>query len=115
MEFAGFIKEGMATDSNEYRVKLAPGSQVREEDFGLLFYTQQGPALYFVSSGDLLGEDFFQGRSHPGRMATATFPFRSLVRDSVIGVEKDAGRLNTKRGHPCLLIWPEEVFEPRSM
>jgi putative mycofactocin binding protein MftB len=52
----------MALGSNEYRVKLAPGSQVREEDFGLLFYTQQGPGLYFVSSGDLLGEDFFLGR-----------------------------------------------------
>jgi putative mycofactocin binding protein MftB len=62
MGSVGFIKEGMVIDSNEYRVKLAPGSQVREEDFGLLFYTQQGPGLYFVSSGDLLGEDFFLGR-----------------------------------------------------
>jgi putative mycofactocin binding protein MftB len=44
------------------KYKLAPGSQVREEDFGLLFYTQQGPGLHFVSSGDLLGEDFFLGR-----------------------------------------------------
>jgi putative mycofactocin binding protein MftB len=60
MGSAGFIS--MATDSNEYRVKLASGSQVREEDFGLLFYTQAGPGLYFVSSGDLLGENFFQGQ-----------------------------------------------------
>jgi putative mycofactocin binding protein MftB len=48
--------------SEEFRYKLAPGSQVREEDFGLLFYTQQGPGLYFVSSGKLLGEEFFLGR-----------------------------------------------------
>ncbi len=40
---------------------MAPGSQVREEDFGLLFYTQKGPGLFFVSSGDLLDEDFFLG------------------------------------------------------
>ncbi|MCU0578818.1 MAG: mycofactocin biosynthesis chaperone MftB [Desulfobacterota bacterium] len=48
------------TDGIRYR--LAPGSQVREEDFGLLFYTQQGPGLYFVGSGNFLGEEFFEGR-----------------------------------------------------
>lgn len=52
----------MASVDKGPRYTLAPGCQVREEDFGLLFYTQQGPGLYFVSSGDLLGEDFFQGR-----------------------------------------------------
>jgi putative mycofactocin binding protein MftB len=51
----------MAALSMEARYKLAPGIQVREEDFGLLFYTQEGPGLYYVSSGDLLGEDFFSG------------------------------------------------------
>lgn len=43
------------------RYKLAPGSQVREEDFGLLFYTMYGPRLYFLSSGDWIGCEFFQG------------------------------------------------------
>ena len=38
---------------------LASGTQVREEDFGLLFYTKSGPRLYFLSSGELLKEDFF--------------------------------------------------------
>jgi putative mycofactocin binding protein MftB len=45
------------------RYKLAPGTQVRREDFGLLFYTQTGPRLYFLPSGDLLDCDFFQGLS----------------------------------------------------
>ncbi|MCJ7687179.1 MAG: mycofactocin biosynthesis chaperone MftB [Desulfobacteraceae bacterium] len=40
---------------------LASGTQVREEDFGLLFYTMRGPRLYFLSSGQLLGSSFFQG------------------------------------------------------
>ena len=40
---------------------LAPGTQVREENFGLLFYTRHGPRLYFLSSGDLLETRFFQG------------------------------------------------------
>ena len=41
------------------RYTLASGTQVREEDFGLLFYTKTGPRLYFLSCGDLLKEDFF--------------------------------------------------------
>ncbi len=47
---------------SDARYKLAPGTQVREEDFGLLFYTMAGPRLYFVSSGDFIRCDFFQGR-----------------------------------------------------
>ena len=43
------------------RYKLAPGSQVREENFGLLFYTMAGPRLYFLSCGGLLDRGFFNG------------------------------------------------------
>jgi putative mycofactocin binding protein MftB len=43
------------------KYKLAKGSQVREEDFGLLFYRMHGPRLYFLSSGDLISPDFFNG------------------------------------------------------
>ena len=46
----------------EVKYKLAPGAQVREEDFGLLFYHMHGPRLYFLASGKLLQEKFFQGR-----------------------------------------------------
>ena len=45
----------------EKRYRLASGSQMREEDFGLLFYTMAGPRLYFLSSGELLDSSFFQG------------------------------------------------------
>ncbi|MCP4752869.1 MAG: mycofactocin biosynthesis chaperone MftB [Proteobacteria bacterium] len=45
------------------RYKLAPGTQVREEDFGLLFYTMSGPRLYFLSSGELLDDRFFEGNT----------------------------------------------------
>lgn len=34
---------------------------MREESFGLLFYTRSGPRLYFLASGNLLRCDFFQG------------------------------------------------------
>ena len=43
------------------RYRLAPGTQVREEVFGLLFYTMAGPRLYFVSCGKALDPDFFEG------------------------------------------------------
>ncbi len=46
---------------SELKYKLAVGSQVREEDFGLLFYRMNGPRLYFISSGDLISPDFFEG------------------------------------------------------
>ena len=44
------------------RYILAPGTQVREEDFGLLFYTMKGPRLYFLSSGRMLDCSFFEGK-----------------------------------------------------
>jgi len=44
----------------EKKYRLASGTQVREEDFGLLFYTMQGPRLYFLSCGSLLESSFFQ-------------------------------------------------------
>ena len=47
----------------DVKYKLAPGAQVREEDFGLLFYSMHGPRLYFLASGDLLQEEFFQGQT----------------------------------------------------
>jgi putative mycofactocin binding protein MftB len=46
-----------------HRYKLDAGTQVREEDFGLLFYTRKGPRLYFLPSGRLLSCEFFQGES----------------------------------------------------
>ena len=41
--------------------KPADGVQVREEKFGLLFYSYQGPRLYFVPSKKLIDSDFFNG------------------------------------------------------
>lgn len=43
------------------RYTLAKGTQVREEDFGLMFYQMKGPMLHFVASGNFLSEEFFQG------------------------------------------------------
>jgi len=46
--------------------KLTEGVQVRQENFGLLFYDYRGPRLYFVPSENLIGPDFFHGRQSAG-------------------------------------------------
>jgi putative mycofactocin binding protein MftB len=65
MESAGFIKvlnsQQGSKSMADLRYKLAAGTQVREENFGLLFYTMKGPHLYFLQSGGLLAEYFFRG------------------------------------------------------
>ena len=58
----------------ELKYKLAPGAQVREEDFGLLFYNMHGPRLYFLASGDLLQEDFFRGHISLESWVVKNFP-----------------------------------------
>nr|WP_320015862.1 mycofactocin biosynthesis chaperone MftB [uncultured Desulfobacter sp.] len=39
---------------------LRPTSQVREEQFGLLFYSSLGPKLLFAETGAVLTRDFFR-------------------------------------------------------
>ena len=64
------------------RYTLAPGAKVRAEDFGLLFYSINGPCLYFVGSGKSLDEEFFQGEV--------------TLRDR-LGVQSEAGSKRTSR------------------
>jgi len=47
---------------------LREGIQVRREKFGLLFYSYNGPRLYFVPSRELLEEDFFAGERTLGEV-----------------------------------------------
>jgi len=79
---------------NETRYELAPGTQVREEDFGLLFYTMAGPRLYFVSSGKALGPDFFKGK-----VTLDQWLSRCKVQESVskaLLIEKSLNQLKNK-------------------
>lgn len=56
----------------ESRYGLAPGVQVREEDFGLLFYSMNGPKLYFLPSKQMLSPQFFQGEMTLGEWMERT-------------------------------------------
>lgn len=48
--------------NQEKKYRLATGTQVRQEDFGLLFYTMSGPRLYFLPVKQWVAPDFFEGR-----------------------------------------------------
>ena len=45
----------------EKKYRLASGTQVRQENFGLLFYTMKGPRLYFLPTGSHIGPSLFSG------------------------------------------------------
>jgi hypothetical protein len=47
--------------NQEKKYRLAQGTQVRQEDFGLLFYTMSGPRLYFLPVKQWITTDFFEG------------------------------------------------------
>ncbi len=50
---------------------LVEGVQVRKEKFGRLFYDYRGPRLYFLPTGDLIGDDFFSSGQTVGQLASA--------------------------------------------
>ena len=62
---------------------------MREEDFGLLFYTMAGPRLYFLPCEGLLGRDFFKGdltletwmSQHPDSNAVSKTMIQSLKKN----------------------------------
>ena len=78
------------------RYRLAPGTQVRDEVFGLLFYTMAGPQLYFVSCGKALEPEFFKGK-----VSLDQWLSRCKVQDSVsqarlLEIEKSLNQLKEK-------------------
>ncbi len=78
------------------RYRLAAGTQVREEEFGLLFYTMAGPRLYFLASGDLLEERFFGGEWTLAKWLAASPEPRSLSQGRVAGLKAGLDRLCEK-------------------
>ena len=62
---------------------LETGVQVRKEVFGLLFYNYRGPRLYFVPTGNLIGDDFFQGRRTVAQLIDTLWRDTALPRDRI--------------------------------
>ena len=48
--------------NQEKKYRLKQGTRVRQEDFGLLFYTMNGPRLFFLPVKHWIDPSFFQGR-----------------------------------------------------
>jgi len=81
---------------NEPKYKLTQGAQVREEDFGLLFYNMHGPRLYFMASGDLLQEDFFQGHISIETWIDKIHPLSEDIARRLPGLKKSLNKLVDK-------------------
>ena len=80
----------------EVKYKLAPGAQIREEDFGLLFYNMHGPRLYFLASGDLLQEDFFQGQTSLEGWVDNNHPLSKDIAMRILSLKKSLKTLADK-------------------
>lgn len=81
---------------NETRYELAPDTQVREEDFGLLFYTMVGPRLYFVSYGKALEPSFFEGKFTLGQWLSRCTVQESISKARLLEIEKSLNQLEKK-------------------
>jgi putative mycofactocin binding protein MftB len=78
------------------RYKLNEGTQVREEDFGLLFYTQSGPRLFFFPSGAALGCDFFGSDIPLDQWVTSAAPDPSSAAPMLNSLKNALDRLAEK-------------------
>jgi len=75
---------------------LAPGTQVRNEEFGLLFYTMKGPRLYFLSSGQMLDATFFKGEYSLEQWLKIQDEAGLFSKGDVREIEKNLDRLTEK-------------------
>ena len=78
------------------RYMLASGTQVRKEDFGMLFYTMAGPRLYFLSSGQALEPDFFEGRVTLDQWLSRRKMQDSVSKARLLKIEKSLNQLKEK-------------------
>jgi len=78
------------------RYILASGTQVREEDFGLLFYTMAGPRLYFLSSGKALDPEFFEGQVTLDQWLSRRKIQDSVSKARILKIENNLNQLKEK-------------------
>jgi len=79
-----------------YTYILAPGTQVREEDFGLLFYSMRGPRLHFASLGNMLDSRFFIGKQTVEQWLSEKDPRNSITAEQRTGLTRVLSQLRDK-------------------
>jgi putative mycofactocin binding protein MftB len=75
---------------------LAPGTQVREEEFGLLFYSMLGPRLHFISLGNMLDSRFFIGKLTIEQWLAERDPGNTITDEQRSGLTKVLSQLRDK-------------------
>ena len=80
----------------EKRYALSSGTQVRKEDFGLLFYTMSGPRLYFLPSSDILPASYFDGKTELNSWLSNYQTSQSLSEKQIRGLAEALAQLVEK-------------------
>ncbi|MGC8494008.1 MAG: mycofactocin biosynthesis chaperone MftB [Syntrophobacteraceae bacterium] len=75
---------GMSGYTERSAFRLVDGIRVRREKFGLLFYDYKGPKIYFVASGRLVEDDFFEGKRTIGQLADGLEKEHGLPRKRIL-------------------------------
>jgi putative mycofactocin binding protein MftB len=79
-----------------HRHKLAQGTQVREEDFGLLFYTRTGPKLFFLNCDYLISCDYFESNKTFDEWVQKQKGFSTYAKDRIIELKNSIKQLVSK-------------------
>jgi putative mycofactocin binding protein MftB len=84
----------MLRSNKKYR--LSSGTQVRQEDFGLLFYTMRGPRLYFLPVGTFFDPSFFESDCALQQWAEQKSRKTTVSEGYLKKIEKSLGQLIDK-------------------
>lgn len=79
-----------------YRHKLAQGTQVREEEFGLLFYTMTGPKLIILNCDYLISCDYFESNKTLDQWIQQQKKITTYAKDRIIELKNCIKQLVSK-------------------
>ena len=79
-----------------YRHKLAETTQVREEEFGLLFYSMSGPKLFILNCGNLIGCDYFHSEMNLDQWIQQQGGFTTYAKDRIFELKNSIKQLVSK-------------------
>ena len=90
--------------------RLRRGVRVRDEKFGLLFYSSNGPKLTFVHSGSWIRPEFFLGRFTLGEWLRRENLSLSASEEKILGLEARISRVLLRLADKGLIV--ETLADP---
>ena len=90
--------------------RLRRGVRVRDEKFGLLFYSRKGPKLTFVHSGPWIHREFFSGRFTLREWLRRENMSLSASEEKILGLEARMARVLLRLADKGLIV--ETLADP---